>query len=78
MVAQRARVRRAVVVHLISTMVESQHPTYTRVDLADMERRASHLPLDGIPQEIVAIVTPHHNTNNLLKQRQLFLILNCL
>ena len=57
-VVQRARVRRAVVVHLIRTMVESQHPAYARVDFADMERRASHLPVNGIPPEIVALVDP--------------------
>ena len=61
-VVQRATVRRDIVVHLIRTMVGSRHPAYDRVDLAHMEQRASHLPVDGIPPEIVAIVDPlqHH------------------
>ena len=54
----QARVRRAVVVKLIEDAKRRGHRAYARVDIATMREKATSLPEDGVPPEIVRLL-PH-------------------
>ena len=55
-----ARVRRSVVVKLITDAKARGHRAYTKVDLAAMRQKAQELPEDGVPPEIIKLL-PHDN-----------------
>ena len=56
----QARVRRAVVVKLIEDAKRRGHRAYARVDIATMREKATSLPEDGVPPEIIRLL-PHDN-----------------
>eukprot|EP00438_Fugacium_kawagutii_P012955 Skav231714 [mRNA] locus=scaffold1306:362022:371836:+ [translate_table: standard] len=57
-IIHQARVRRAVVVRLITDAKARGHPAYTKLCIQAMRTRAERLPEDGVPSEIVALL-PH-------------------
>ena len=52
--------RRAVVVKLIEDAKRRGHRAYARVDIATMREKATLLPEDGVPPEMIRLL-PHDN-----------------
>ena len=61
LVVQHGHVHRVVVVHLIACMIERNHPAYVGINMVDVERRSTLLPVDGIPPEMIRVIVPHKN-----------------
>ena len=54
---RQAMVRRDVVVKRIASMKRRGHRAYRHVLMEDVERRAEHLPKDGVPPTLMLTVT---------------------
>jgi len=65
----QARVRRSIVVSLIRNAKDRGHRAYKLVDMDAVERKARHLPEDGVPPEIVALLPHDDSLDQVLVQK---------
>eukprot|EP00438_Fugacium_kawagutii_P014564 Skav232307 [mRNA] locus=scaffold882:595493:597445:- [translate_table: standard] len=68
-ILHQARVRRAVVVRLIEDAVARGHPAFQDIHMEQMYTRATALPLDGIPEEVIAELPYDSDLNAIVRQK---------
>lgn len=68
-VIHQARVRRKVVVRLIEDAVKRGHPAYQQVEMEAMYYKASSLPEDGVPKEVISVLPLDDALNQIMRQK---------
>eukprot|EP00438_Fugacium_kawagutii_P017484 Skav217980 [mRNA] locus=scaffold496:402099:408191:- [translate_table: standard] len=68
-ILHQARVRRAVVVRLIEDAVARGHPAFQDIHMEQMYTRATALPLDGIPEEVIAELPYDSDLSAIMRQK---------
>ena len=68
-ILHQATVRRHVVLTLIQTAVNRNHPAYQHLDMEQVLMKASELPENGIPPEIISILPHDNDLDNLRPQK---------
>ena len=68
-VIHQARVRRTIVLQLLSGAKTRGHPAYKHINMEEATARAQTLPEDGIPEEIIAVLPYDNDLENVQRQK---------